>query len=539
MSAVAIVFATAAGDDGSCAAGLRVRDSSLAGNLFEQLRGLGVQRGWVLTRPAWAAQLEGLLADAGLPVQVRASSDQAEDLRAVAEIVEHERRPVVLAAADVLTHREALAGLLADTRVLSGILAAGGRSESPASGRPDAVGPGSGTFGVRAERGRVVSAASPYHQVRGGNGSFLGVLKVDPRDHAVLARSARRLADLVAAPPARWRAECPSGGARRPGAAREPVAVRAPLVREDPTALLLVGLVRSGAGLTSSSARGLYWARPRSQQAVEAALEQMRGCDEDRVLLESSVKTGDGFFTTHFVSPYSKHLARWAARAGLTPNVVSSISMVIGVAAAAVFATGTRAGLVGGAVLLQVAFTTDCVDGQLARYTRTFSHFGAWLDAVLDRAKEYVVYAGLAVGAAVGFGDDVWVLAAAALILQTVRHAIDFSWQDARRRQVAVPADLPLEQPEDHVPGPPGDHQARPPGDPAPAARALGFSRGLDRWLYWPKRIFVLPIGERFALISVTAAVWNPRVTFLALLVWGGVALTYGLAGRFLRSVAR
>ncbi|MGH3327304.1 MAG: hypothetical protein ACRDPT_05820, partial [Streptomycetales bacterium] len=192
MSPVAIVFATAAGADGtSCAAGLRVRDSSLAGNLFEQLHGLGVQHGWVLTRPAWAAQLEGLVADAALPVRVRASGDQAEDLWAAAEIVERERRPVVLAAADILTHREALAGLLADTRVLSGILVSDGRSD------PAAGGPGSGSFGVRSERGRVVSAASPYHQVRGGNGGFLGVLKVDTRDHALLVRSARRLADLV------------------------------------------------------------------------------------------------------------------------------------------------------------------------------------------------------------------------------------------------------------------------------------------------------------------------------------------------------
>ena len=35
------------------------------------------------------------------------------------------------------------------------------------------------------------------------------------------------------------------------------------------------------------------------------------------------------------------------------------------------FATGERWGLVAGAVLLQIAFTIDCVDGQLARYTRT------------------------------------------------------------------------------------------------------------------------------------------------------------------------
>ena len=44
-------------------------------------------------------------------------------------------------------------------------------------------------------------------------------------------------------------------------------------------------------------------------------------------------------------------------------------------------------GYVAGAVLLQAAFTLDCVDGQLARYTRTFSKLGAWLDSIFDRAR--------------------------------------------------------------------------------------------------------------------------------------------------------
>src|SRR5699024_2571401 len=81
---------------------------------------------------------------------------------------------------------------------------------------------------------------------------------------------------------------------------------------------------------------------------------------------------------------------------------------------AVLFAMGERWGLIAGAVALQLAFMLDCVDGQLSRYTRQFSNFGAWLDSVFDRAKEYVAYAGLAVGAAVGFDTDVWALAVAA-----------------------------------------------------------------------------------------------------------------------------
>jgi hypothetical protein len=59
--------------------------------------------------------------------------------------------------------------------------------------------------------------------------------------------------------------------------------------------------------------------------------------------------------------------------------------------------------------------------------------------------------------------------------------------------------------------------------------------RGLGSW---PRKIVVLPIGERFAAISLTAALFTPRTTFVVLLVWGGFAALYTFAGRVLRSVA-
>ena len=54
----------------------------------------------------------------------------------------------------------------------------------------------------------------------------------------------------------------------------------------------------------------------------------------------------------------------------------------------------------------------------------------------------------------------------------------------------------------------------------------------------WLKKMIVLPIGERMALIAVTAAFFNARVTFIALLTWGGVAALYTLAGRIGRSLS-
>ena len=50
--------------------------------------------------------------------------------------------------------------------------------------------------------------------------------------------------------------------------------------------------------------------------------------------------------------------------------------------------------------------------------------------------------------------------------------------------------------------------------------------------------MIVFPIGERFAAIAITAAFFEPRVTFLTLVIWGGIAAIYSLTGRLMRSFA-
>jgi phosphatidylglycerophosphate synthase len=488
----------------------------------------------------------------------------------------------MVAYADIVTHREALAGLLADPRVASGVLAVGVR-------RPF-------TYRFRSSRGRIVSAASPYHLVHRPNASFLGVLKVSPNDRERLAEIAGHL-ERVTEPgvPDSWdeelgrktgnmrvrlatagleadaaegRDELDDAGPPEPA---EPVMLdassvvlsaeqeeearfRGAVAREDVVSLLLVGLVRSGTTLASTHVRKLFWARPLSPAAVASAAERITQYDEEKVLLDSAVKATDGFFTTFFVSPYSKYIARLAARLGLTPNLVTTISVLIGAVAAAAFATGERWGMIAGAVLVHLAFVTDCVDGQLARYTRTFSKLGAWLDSVFDRTKEYVVFAGLALGAT-QMGDDVWVLAAAALTLQTVRHSFDFSYAAAQHDVIGATPQAPVEEPSD-VPGgsrikrvsaavPAADAAPQAPVAAAPAQplsrRILGLWRSLDRLAFmpWIKRMIAFPIGERFAVIAITAALWGPRTTFTVLLAWGGVAAAYTLAGRLLRSIGR
>jgi phosphatidylglycerophosphate synthase len=243
-------------------------------------------------------------------------------------------------------------------------------------------------------------------------------------------------------------------------------------------------------------------------RVAQAAIE----IDEEALRLAGAVKAHDGFFTTFFVSPYSRYLARWFARHGWRPNHVTVLSMLVALVASALCATGERSGYVAGALLLQASFTLDCVDGQLARYTLDFSRVGAWLDATFDRAKEYVLFAGLAIGSA-RTGTDVWLLAGAAMSLQTVRHSLDFAFNAS-------------------VPG----------SDPdSPMSSAARLSTRLDTvgWSVWARRMVILPIGERWALISVLVALTSPRTAFVVLLVAGGLAGAYSLTGRVLRSQGR
>ncbi|MEU2373761.1 MULTISPECIES: DUF5941 domain-containing protein [Streptomyces] len=249
---------------------------------------------------------------------------------------------------------------------------------------------------------------------------------------------------------------------------------------------------------------------PTDPQARNEARQSVAAVDDEAVRLKSAVKSRDGFFTTHFISPYSRYIARWCARRGLTPNQVTTASLLTALIAAGCAATGTRGGFIAAGVLLIASFVLDCTDGQLARYALKYSTLGAWLDATFDRAKEYAYYAGLALGAARG-GDDVWALALGAMVLQTCRHVVDFSFNEANHDATA---------------------------NTSPTA-ALSDKLDSVGWTVWVRRMIVLPIGERWAMIAVLTAATTPRITFYVLLVGCAFAAAYTTAGRVLRSLTR
>lgn len=130
-----------------------------------------------------------------------------------------------------------------------------------------------------------------------------------------------------------------------------------------------------------------------------------------------------------FVTPELRNRVRGMAtpiaaafgRLGFTPNALTVIGFV-GTVAAAV-AAASQLWLLGG--VLVIAFGVfDMFDGALARATGTTSRFGAFLDSTLDRTGENLVYAGIAVGVAVG---ESWVLVGLAALAMAFASVVTYA----------------------------------------------------------------------------------------------------------------
>jgi len=223
---------------------------------------------------------------------------------------------------------------------------------------------------------------------------------------------------------------------------------------------------------------------------LDAIPDSRRGV---RLRRRATVKNDDNLWTTVAVSPWSQFVAAGAARLGLSPNVVTIASMIVALAAASAFATGERAGVVGGAIGVQLAFGLDCADGQLARLTGRYTRLGAWLDWLSDRIKEVV----LLVGVVVGSGDAA-VLGAAAIALSVVRAQMNQSFEDHRP---------------DASPIPPG------------SLGAVSLGRRF-------KNLLTFPYGDRMGMITIVAIVGGLRWVLVVWTGWNAVAFTYQLVGR-------
>jgi phosphatidylglycerophosphate synthase len=108
------------------------------------------------------------------------------------------------------------------------------------------------------------------------------------------------------------------------------------------------------------------------------------------------VKERDAVWTAYAIDPLAAPLvARVRARRVVTPNRLTVGSTLVALAAAVAFAVGP---LLVGAVLFQLSFLLDCMDGKLAAARGERNANGALFDVISDCIRLAACAAGLAVG---------------------------------------------------------------------------------------------------------------------------------------------
>lgn len=119
----------------------------------------------------------------------------------------------------------------------------------------------------------------------------------------------------------------------------------------------------------------------------------------DEIKLKAAIKKIDGWWASIFSGPVANYLLRYIADINwISPNHVTLFALFLGVLASVCFIVASPLSMIIGALLVQLSFIVDCMDGQLARYRQKFSILGAWLDRIADRVKDFLYFFSLALG---------------------------------------------------------------------------------------------------------------------------------------------
>ncbi len=328
---------------------------------------------------------------------------------------------------------------------------------------------------------RIASASSSSHKVTIGNRNFAGAIRISQRQRDEVIKALE-------------------------GAANSELSGNA-------IDLVLVALTRARVQVDAAELWAAPYARSSDDLVREKVKSELANLNMGKLRLKMANRANDGFYSVFFLRKFSKLLTWLAVRVNATPNQVTLISFAIGLYSAFCFTKGTFSQTLLGAALLQLSIIVDCVDGELARYTRKFSKLGAWLDAVTDRVKEYMVFLGLAIGAEKS-GQDLWIPALVMMLIQTFRHLSDYNFarsiKQRAEEQFLAPIDFSA-----HFDGIfPSEREPK------------------GRLRYWLGKIIQFPIGERWLVISASAVIGGASFTFTVMPILAFISALVVFRGR-------
>ena len=153
-------------------------------------------------------------------------------------------------------------------------------------------------------------------------------------------------------------------------------------------------------------------------------------------LMESGPRPGDGFMARHFDRHISLNVSRALLETGVTPNMMTVASTLLGLGGAALFLRPDRASAVTGALLVWLHSVLDGCDGELARVRFQESDFGSDLDFWGDNLVHLALFTCLGTGLHLA-GTGPHALALAAVADAGVLASAYFAWRHRRARRAA------------------------------------------------------------------------------------------------------
>ena len=115
-------------------------------------------------------------------------------------------------------------------------------------------------------------------------------------------------------------------------------------------------------------------------------------------LLAQWPKESDGPISRLINRPLSTRVTRLLVNTPVTPNQVSVVTLILGLAAGWLAAMGGNANWLATGLLFQVASILDGTDGELATLTYQGSEFGGWVDTICDNVSYMAFLVGLTIG---------------------------------------------------------------------------------------------------------------------------------------------
>jgi phosphatidylglycerophosphate synthase len=166
---------------------------------------------------------------------------------------------------------------------------------------------------------------------------------------------------------------------------------------------------------TSTAALPEFVVLPRTDEGRRAATS---------LLLRSLEKQADGFVSRHLHRPLSRAVTRRLLAWPVTPNAMTLVAAVFGIAGVLVAFRGGYWNVLAGALLFELQNVLDGCDGEIARLKYLRSTAGEWLDQIVDDALNIAFLAAVGVALSGGaYGHWAWTVTGVAMAAQ-IAHVV-------------------------------------------------------------------------------------------------------------------